>query len=288
MITLFASCGEIYDLNGFDWEPDTPPSDSVFNREIQVLDWGLSNLPEGHRPLDDSDPMLFSLEKFSTVHIAYKSSERWDISIGGLGGLSSNNGGHAGVGYGSSAVGGLLLLDSAYSQVTSVPEDNRFSTPGNAGLDNFNGSGLGYIYYTFFGNAFRPDMVEWSRSSDPDKAATGNRYLHMMYCLSEDLARTFPGLNSGYYEVRPKTIIVRTANGNYVKLEMQSYYKGTLDPREMRRGTDMPGGYMSFRYMVIRADERRFGFVARRPPLTVDLTNKKITVGEENVEHIEE
>lgn len=279
-ICLLASCGKVYDHNGFDWEPDTPPSDSVYNREIQVLDLGNMNLPVGHKPLDASDAMYFSLEKFSSVNIGYKTSNRWDIAWGGFFSITSNNGGHAGYGYGSSAVGGILLLDSAYSEVTSVPNDNEFIVPGNYGLDNYAGSGPGFIIYTGFGNPFHPDMVEWAYGTDPDNSYIGNLYLHMIYFLSEDLAKAYPGSNGGYV-VKPKTLLIRTANGNYAKLEMQSYYLGITDPKEMRRSTTNGGNYLSFRYMVIKADEKRFGFVARRPPLTVNLTTKKTTVGNE-------
>lgn len=274
-ITLFASCGEIYDLNGFDWEPDIPPSDSVFNREIQILDWGPDNVPEGHFGEDNSDPMLFSLEKFSSVHGAYKTSTRWDLTLGAFWTLIANNGSVPGYGYGSPAVGGIVLLDSAFSEVTSAPNDNDFRIVGGYGLNEAFGSGPGYFIYTGFGNPFWPQMIEWADSNDEQKAILGNLYKHMLYPFSEAVSTAFPESN---YKMEPKTLIFRTANGNYAKLEVQSFYKGIMDPREMKRG-NYGTNYMSFRYMVIRADERRFGFVARRPSLTIDMTNKTVTVG---------
>ena len=39
---------------------------------------------------------------------------------------------------------------------------------------------------------------------------------------------------------------------------------------------DLP--YYSFRYMVVKADERRFGFVKRNSDLSINLTTKKHTV----------
>lgn len=275
-LLTFASCGDVYDLNGFDWEPDTPPSDSVFNRYIQVLDVGVDYLAEGHKPLDSGDPILFSLEKFSSVHMGYKTSERWDIALGGGG--SGNNGSYQGLGYGSSAVGGIVLLDSAYSEVTTVPDDNLFAIPGSSMLDNFMGSGPGHIEYTFMGNPFHMEEVAGQDSNDPEKRLLANYYMHMMYPLSEDLAAAYPGENGYGYVVHPKTLIIRTARGNYAKVEMQSYYKGTIDPKEMSR--KLPGNYHSFRYMVIPASEKRFGFVERKSPLTVDFATKTVTVGE--------
>src|SRR3954470_18250921 len=99
-IILCTSCGKVYDLNGSDWEADVPPSDSVFNREIQILDLG-ANLPAGHEPLDAEDPMFFSLERFTSIGIGYKSTERWDISFSGpsRSNISANNGTRSGFGY---------------------------------------------------------------------------------------------------------------------------------------------------------------------------------------------
>ena len=273
---MVASCGEVYDLNGFDWEADTPPSDSAFNREIQILDLGVDNLPEGHRPLDGDDPLYFSLEKISSVHIGYKKSERWDVGLG-YAMIAANNGSYQGLGYGSSAIGGVALVDSAYGEVKMVPSDDQFSVPGNSGLDNAFGSGPGHMLYTAGGNPFHPEKVEWTHGNDPELYKEGNFYLHMMYPLSEGVAEAYPGSYGGY-TVKPKTVIVRTAAGNYAKIEIQSVYKGTLDPKQMSR--KLPLNYLSFRYMVIRADEKRFGFVARRPPIKVDMTAKTVTVGE--------
>lgn len=284
-IALLASCGKVYDLNGFDWEPDTPLSDSVFNREIQVLDLGVNNIPLAHRPLDSDDPMYFSLEKMASVHIGYRSTERWDIAFSGLSrsGITSNNGSVAGLGYGTSAIGGIMIVDSGYSQVTTVPDDSRFKVPGSIGLAGM-GDVLypdGHAFYTFFDNIFRPDKVANLESNDPELAAEANRYLHMIYCLSEDMAKAFPGeYGRNKIKVTPRTIIIRTARGNYAKLETQSMYKGVMDPLNMYRGTDRPLPYYSFRYMVIKADEKRFGFVVRKPSLTINLTTQQTTVGE--------
>lgn len=271
-ILFFISCGKVYDLNGFDWEPDLPPSDSVYNREIRILDLGPDNVPEGHRPLDGSDPLYFSLEKFSSVHLGYKTTERWDIAFSGMyrTSISCNNGTKQGLGYGSSARGGILVYDSAYSEVTTVPDDNEFVYPGNVGLAYAEVYGGvvpgGHVWYTFF-DYLNPDR----------EPGMEHLYQHMMYPVSEDFAKVFP--NAAATVKGPKTIIIRTASGNYVKMETQSYYKGVLDPLKMRRGTDMPIPYISFRYMIIKAEEKRFGFVERHPKMTVNMTTKRTTTG---------
>lgn len=273
VIAALSSCGKINDLNGFDWEEEAPLSDSVFNREIQILDLGVNNIPEGHRPVDGEDPLYFSLEKFSSVHLGYKTTERWDLAFLGMyrTTITSNNGSRQGLGYGSSAIGGMLVLDSAYSEVTTIPDDSRFVYPGGAGLgyaEVFGGYVPGgHIYYTFF-STIHPNI-------EPGMEIF---YQHMMYCLSEDFAARFPGPSSAGHG--PKTILIRTAAGNYAKLETQSYYKGVMDPMLMRRGTEYPIPYISFRYMVVPAGEKRFGFVERRKKLTVNLTTGERTVGE--------
>ena len=263
VILTLASCGEVYDLNGFDWEPELPLSDSVFNREIQVLDLGVENIPQGHRPVDATDPLFFSLEKFSSIHIAYRGTERWDIALHGLyrSSISSNNGKIQGFGYGTSSIGGIIVLDSAYSEVTTVPDDHQFIVPGNVGLGGFAEDFIpgGHVFYTFFGNPFREDKIE-----GPEY----NRYAHMMYCLSEDFAKAFPGVYGSRKEkIKPVTIIVRTASGNYAKMETQSMYKGVMNPLDMYRSSTRPIPYLSFRYMVIKKEEKKVWF--RRQKATI-------------------
>lgn len=274
-LLFLSSCGKVYDKNGFDWEPDVPPSDSVFNREIQVLNFSV-NLPGGQQPINVADPIFFSLERVSPIATAYKSTERWDFALSGLSRneISANNGIRAGFGYGTSAVGGIVVLDSAYSQVTSIPDDSKFQIPGIAGLDDQGpfGVGLGHVAYTFFGNFIRPDLAAGVGSSNPDTAAKANQYIHLLYGLSENLIKAFPNAkNIQGGPLRPRTVIIRTAAGNYAKFETQSFYKDVLDPKLMRRGLDVPLA-LSFRYMVVKASERRFGFVSRRRPLKTNLS----------------
>ncbi len=279
-ILTLASCGDVYDLNGFDWEAETPLSDSVFNREIRVLNYG-DNLPRGHSPLDDMDPMLFSLEKFSSVNLNYKTTERWDISFSGIfrSSIGVNNGKSQGIGYGSSAMGGIAVLDTPYSKLMHVPENINFSSPGDIGLDAQGTLSYktGHAVYTFGGNFVRPDKVSGYDESDPKAVQEANLYRHMIYCLSEDLIAAFPNAkNLQGKPLRPRTIVIKTARGNFVKLETQSVYKGVKDPLLMRRGYTVP--IYTFRYMAIKADEQRFGFVTRRPALAVNMSTNTVSV----------
>jgi hypothetical protein len=270
IILLGSSCGKVYDLNGSDWEADVPPSDSVFNREIQVLDLG-AHLPAGHEPLDADDPMFFSLERFSSIGIGYRSTDRWDISFSGMyrSTISGNNGSRAGFGYGTSAIGGLVVLDAAFDDVTQIPDDSKFQYPGSTGLDDQGAFGLplGHVVYTFFGNFLRPDKMKDIDNPDPAIQAEVNAYQHMMYCLSQRTVETFKNV----HPLRPRTIIIKTAKGNYAKMETQSMYGGILDPMEMRRGKNIKMPAYSFRYVVVKADERRFGFMVNRSKLTIKL-----------------
>lgn len=284
-ILVFASCGEVYDLNGYDWEPELPLSDSVFNREIYIRNYG-DNLPAGHSPLDDMDPMLFSLERFASINLFYKTTERWDLSFSGIfrSNIGVNNGRTAGIGYGSSAIAEIAVLDTPYSKVTQVPANLRFQAPGEIGLDAQGTISyqMGHAVYTFGGNFVRPDKVTGYDENDPKASLEANQYRHMLYCLSEDLIATFPkAKNLQGKPLRPRTIIIKTARGNYAKLETQSIYKGITDPLLMRRGYEVP--IYAFRYMLIKADEERFGFVARKPSLTVNMSTKTVTVGKEKL-----
>jgi len=274
-ILTLASCGEVYDLNGFDWEPDVPPSDSVFNREIQILNLG-DNMPTGHKPVDSQDPIFFSLEKFSSVATAYRATERWDITFSGTArsAVMGNNGSQSGFGYGSSGIGGIVVLEGFYDDITDVPEDHLFKKPGYAGLDDQGhfGEPMGHVVYTFFGNFIRESL-----GGEQQEPAIGS-YWHMVYGLNKDLMEAFPNAKSlDGKPLKPRTIIVKTAAGNYAKIETQSFYKDILDPLKMMRHPDITSA-ISFRYMVIKADEKRFGFVERRKKLTVNMSSRRTTV----------
>lgn len=267
---VLCSCGKVYDLNGADWEANVPPSDSVFNREIQILDLG-ARLPAGHEPVDAEDPMFFSLEKFSSVGIGYRSTERWDVAFSGMfrSSISVNNGTKSGFGYGTSAIGGIVVLDAAFDDVIEIPDDSQFKYPGAVGLDDQGafGSPLGHIFYTFAGNPLRPDKVKGLESTDAAEQAAANKYVHLVYCLSKAMTDTFKNVRV----LRPRTIIIRTAKGNYAKMETQSMYEGILNPLDMYRDKNIKVPVYSFRYMVVRQSERRYGFIASRPKLTVKL-----------------
>lgn len=281
-VTLCCSaCGKVYDLNGVDWEADVPPSDSVFSREILLLNLG-DNLPAGHAPLDEADPLYFSLEKFGSVHTAYKTTNRWDLAFSGnhWSEISGNNGkaGISGYGYGSSAIGGIILTGAPYSSITTIPDDSEFKTPGRSGLDaiGFFGEPMGHVAYTFFGNIYRPDKVLGyaDPSYPPEVQNEASQYAHMLYCLSENMAKVYPVTTNGD-STKPRTLLIRTAKGNYAKVEMLSYYKNALNPNDMNRAK---GYAISMRYMVVKADEKRFGFTVRRKPMKVNLSTRTVTV----------
>lgn len=267
---LVCSCGKVYDLNGTDWEADTPPSDSAFNREVQILDLG-AHLPAGHQPADAEDPLFFSLEKFSSVGIGYRSTDRWDLAFSDMSRstISANNGTKAGFGYGTSAIGGMVVLDSAFSEVTTIPDDSQFKYPGATGLDDQGafGAPLGHVVYTFEGNFLRPDIMKDIDNPDVAIQVQVNKYRHMMYCLSEDMVKAFKNVRP----LRPRTIIIKTAKGNYAKVETQSMYQGIMDPMLMKRDPAIKMPVYSFRYVLAKASERRFGFMINRTKLTVKL-----------------
>ncbi|SFN32207.1 hypothetical protein SAMN05428949_2415 [Chitinophaga sp. YR627] len=269
-VVLCSACGKVYDLNGVDWEADVPPSDSVFNREIQILNLG-AHLPDGHQPLDDTDPMFFSLERFGSIGIGYRSTDRWDLAFSGMAraNITANNGAKSGFGYGTSAVGGLVVLDAAFDDVTEIPDDSQFKYPGQTGLDDQGAFGqpLGHVVYTFEGNFLRPDIMKDIDNPDPAIQVQVNKYRHMIYCLSQETVKTFKSVRT----LRPRTIIIKTAKGNYAKMETQSLYDGIMDAMQMRRDKGIKMPVYSFRYVLAKAGEKRFGFMVNRPKITVTL-----------------
>ena len=104
------------------------------------------------------------------------------------------------------------LFDSAFSLVKTVNED-LFKTNESVGLDHFSGSGDGWAYYDFYGSQF-PEQ--------PYDSVT-----HVCYNM-------------------PRTIVVRTAKGNYAKVIIYSIYQyAPIIPTRSYKP-----GYITFKYAI--------------------------------------
>ncbi|MDR2283315.1 MAG: HmuY family protein, partial [Sphingobacterium sp.] len=163
--------------------------------------------------------------------------------------------------------------EAFYDDVTEVPEEHLFQTPGYSGLDDQGefGTPMGQAVYTFFGNFLRESLGQ----DDPEQ-----QYWHMVYPLNKQVLQSFPNASSRHdgTPLRPRTLVIKTASGNYAKIEVQSYYKDILDPLKMIRHHDTPAGCISFRYIVIKAADRRFGFVERGKKMTINMTTRRTNI----------
>ncbi|WP_285008422.1 HmuY family protein [Pedobacter faecalis] len=194
-------------------------------------------------------PVYYSLEDGRPVPEAYAATDKWDIAFTSIYNSSmwANHGevafenGTKGPGFGSPARGGLYLiidpsvearyydqekhqpkqvpidkslLDEAYDNVKTVPvADNQLLSAGYLSLDHFLGSGNGYAFYDFYGAMF---------PGDKERA-------HIVYNL-------------------PRPIIVKTAKGNYAKLIIYSFYKGS--PTSPTLQSEAP--YITFKYTILK------------------------------------
>ncbi|MGO3161928.1 HmuY family protein [Sphingobacterium sp. JB170] len=225
-------------------EPAPPVDESIFNKLITVTNLG-GELPAGHEPMANQDPIYYSLENQTTVNTAYTQTARWDISFNGV--YRSFAGGNNGtdvsnLGYRGPGKGGILILEKAFDDVVDIPGDAQFRTgSGIFGTDDAGafGSGVGYYCYDFAGTIFNDGSFE---------------YQHIAYCLA-DTATLYKGA-ANERKLPPRTLVVRTARGNYAKIKMISLYKDQTDPSEWRR--DSPHVYYTFEYVLAKAGSTKF------------------------------
>jgi hypothetical protein len=187
-------------------------------------------------------PLYYSLEDNKVVPENQLQTANWDIVFNGTynSNIACNNGKALySPGYGGPGKGGIYLVkdedidaqyydapnkpirsvparslfDEAFAKVKVAPADDQFQTNKVIGLDYFSGSEDGWAYYDFYGQLF------------PGKPA--DTVAHVSYTL-------------------PRTVIVRTAKGNYAKLVVYSVYKGApvIPTRSYKPG------YISFKYAI--------------------------------------
>ncbi|MEN7548521.1 HmuY family protein [Rapidithrix thailandica] len=220
-------------------KPDEPQGKGVPSGiyEIKNLELDTSASSSGQ-----ATTIYYSLEENKQVPASLAQTDAWDIAFTGIynSSLAINNGtstlspGYGGPGKGAvylikdsaidaeyyNAPGKPLkkapphtLFDLAFDKVHKVSiSDEKFLT-GQLGLDHFDGSGDGWAYYDFYNDMYpeRPDE---------EKA-------HVVYPM-------------------PRTLLIRTARGNYAKLIVYSMYK---DAPEDPDRSHQPG-YLTFTYAI--------------------------------------
>lgn len=216
----------------------TTPTDSVFYKLTRVQNFAATTTDDAN----NAPPTLyFSLESKKEIAATYAKTRQWDVAFGGLYNsfLSGNNGANgANYGSGSSGVGGVLILEQAFDAVTTIPGDAQFKTGANiVGTDDAGdfGQGTGWYLYDFGGIHVRNNDYE-------------NQ--HVAYALADTLR-----LANGT-KINPRTVVIKTAKGNYAKMRLVSCYKDLFKQSEWTRSA--PHMYFTFEYVIVPAGSTRF------------------------------
>lgn len=232
---LFVSCSKDSDVT-----PDsTEEIDGVtFYKMFRVENYAVET--DDNNPTVPKTAVLYSLEESKDIPLSNIKTTRWDITFNGLYNsfISGNNGkDDKNSGYGSNGVGGILIVKKAYDEVVDIPSDIEFKTGGGLiGTDDAGsfGQGTGWYLYDFGASV----------------VATGYDKQHVAYALGNPLklldGSTLPA----------RTIIVRTAKGNYAKIKMISCYKDALTPDLWFRTT--PHMYFTFEYTLAPKGSLKF------------------------------
>ncbi|MGE7774366.1 HmuY family protein [Chitinophaga sp. NPDC101104] len=180
--------------------------------------------------------IYFSLEKEKAGSPKNLQSGDWDVAFGGnansavSGNYGANEDGNTSAGKGGPGKGGVLIIDKPFDQVTRVPDGAVFITASTGvGLDTagFFGTTTGWCVYDFSGT------LRATKGIGGNSAATQK---HTVWARPD------------------RTIIVRTASGNYAKLKITSMYKDA--PAEPETATARP--FFHFQYVLAAPGSKDF------------------------------
>jgi hypothetical protein len=200
-------------------DPDGGSAEGNFFKLIRV-----ENLKGDIDADDESDktiPMYYSLEENIPRAKNYAKTTRWDMSFSNIknSAIAGNNGKDSrNFGSGNNATGGIYILEKTFDEVVDVPKDAVFKTDGfGYGTDDRGafGTGIGWYLYDFTGTLGPPHVA---------------------------------------YAQRDRTLIVRTAKGNYAKVRMISIYKDAPEAPD----THTPSPYFTFEYVLVPKESTRF------------------------------
>lgn len=242
LIGVASSCDK-----GSDPKPDdevvppddtTPTDESMFYKLHRV---------ENYQGTQDNDgvtaapTIFFSLETKKPVDEKYKQTNRWDVAFSSLFNsfLSGNNGTNStNSGYGNAARGGIMIVEKPFDEVVNIPTDSEFKTAGDLiGTDDYGdyGEGMGWYLYDFYGTIMRNGAVQDA---------------HVAYALGNPLT-----MKNGSI-IPARTVIVRTAKGNYAKIKMISCYKDLYTPAQWYK--DAPHMFFTFEYVIVPKESAKF------------------------------
>ena len=207
-------------------EPNPEISEGMFNRLITVKNFG-EELPAGSLPTTAQSSIYYSLEQNKAITPDYRLTARWDISFAGIyrSFINCNNSSN-GDGIGGPGKGGIFLVKKKFEDVVDIPSDAEFrrgEKPYGTDDSGAFGEGLGWYLYDFGGNI---------------KGGGAENKKHVCYPIEEH------------------TLVVRTANGNYAKIKIQSIYKDLLDPKDWYKTSPTP--FFTFQYVLAKAGSTKF------------------------------
>ena len=211
---------------------------NLYNKLITVRDFAATDKNDGNNA---APTVYYSLETNKGIPETHRQTRNWDIAFSNIfnSHVSGNNGANnSNFGYGNNATGGILILEKAFDEVTEVPADAEFKVIGDAiGMDQNGdeGNGVGWLLYDFYGRLVREHAIQNE---------------HVAYALGSGLT-----LKSGKV-IKPRTLIVRTAKGNYAKIRPVSMYKGLYTSDKWFK--DSPHVFISFDYVLVPKGSKTF------------------------------
>ncbi|UYQ95104.1 HmuY family protein [Chitinophaga horti] len=235
---LMASCGKNGDATP-NPEDTTTVNHGNFYKLLRVENFK-GDTTDSNR-LEPKATLFYSLEQHKSIEDKYVRTSTWDLAMGGLyqSFLSGNNGKDTkNHGAGAPSQGGIIIFQKKFEDVVDIPADAEFKTGKDVyGTDDAGefGQGIGWYLYDFTGNTVG--------NGTRDKQ-------HVAYALADSLK-----LASGQ-KMAPRTLVVKTAKGNYAKLRMISCYKDAFTPDKWLR--DVPHMYFTFEYVMVPAGSKKF------------------------------
>jgi len=210
----------------------------LYNKLIQVRNFAGTDKNDGNNA---APTVYYSLETNKGIPETHRQTRNWDIAFSNIfnSHISGNNGSNnTNFGYGNNATGGILIVEKAFDEVTEIPADSQFKLIGDAiGMDQNGdeGNGVGWLLYDFYGKLVRDHAVQNE---------------HVAYALGSGLT-----LKSGKV-IKPRTLIVRTAKGNYAKIKPISMYKDLYTSDKWFK--DAPHVFISFDYVLVPKGSKTF------------------------------
>ncbi|WP_163410171.1 HmuY family protein [Flavobacterium ajazii] len=220
-------------------DDDTPSTATNYHKLLRVENFGYT-LADGDNYAEKSI-LYYSLVDNKEITADYRKTTRWDLAFSDLYSsfISGNNGSNSGnLGAGTAAIGGVYIVEQNFDDVIDVPNDNVFQTGKGIYGNDINGdlaSGTGWYLYDFDGILVRDGAYD-------------NK--HIAYALGEPLL-----LKSGK-TVGARTLILKTAKGDYAKIKMISVYKNIFKREDFTRTA--PKMYFTFEYVLVPKGSTKF------------------------------